>query len=164
MVNRKGTSINLVAILFILGPFIILDSIEIFGRHTAPEELGHFACSILPFTKISVPLVSHQLADFAQNQCATQLHEPALSILFFMLKIALAMTAGVIMGIWIYIIPVWLLPKSLAKTRAATFDRIINAIEKNGGVGGGYKTQFTHFNRPSFILLYYTIKSTDYKF
>ena len=139
IVNKKAQPINPVVILVILGPFLTLDSIEIFGRHSAPEALGHFACSMLPFTRISTPLVSHRLVDFAQQQCTAQPHEPALSILFLMLKMTMAILTGVIMGIWIYIIPVWLLPRRLRTMRTETFDRITNAIGQTGGIAGNIK-------------------------
>jgi len=86
-------------------PFL-LDVIEISMRGNNSDVLGHIACSILPFAKFSVLFMAPQLGDFVIKQCIlSQFGEPTISIIFFMLKIIIALAMPIL----------WLLLISLSK-------------------------------------------------
>lgn len=82
---------------------LLLDLFNTVGRATAPQTLSNFACSILPITTISSPLVASNLIDYAKSQCMVEAHEPAISIIFFMFKIVLfyAAVLSLIMAVFL---------------------------------------------------------------
>ncbi|MGC1687420.1 MAG: hypothetical protein WA734_17470 [Candidatus Acidiferrales bacterium] len=136
---RARKPVDLTAMLWLIGPFLVMDWLELFGRYYVPDELGRFSCFVMPFAKLSVPLVSHRLVDFAQGQCAGQPHEPMPSIVFYMLKIAIVLVAGVAMAFWMYLIPAWLLPSRLKRIRSEALAKRNANIAAIGGILGDIK-------------------------
>jgi hypothetical protein len=125
---------NSAAILVVLGPYLFLDWLELFGRMYAPEPIGHFACFALPVAKLSILFLPHQLTDYAQGQCGARLYEPALSIAFYMLKIALAVIVILMSLLWLLVIPVQIMPARLRKARARIIDKVRTNMDQQGGI------------------------------
>lgn len=140
--NRQDYTIHrrtFASVLVVLSPFFVLDWFEFLGRFYRPDSVGRVACFAFPLAKVSVLFVSRHLVEYAGSQCTVQPRDPALSIIFYMLKIAIAVGAAVIMTTWIYVVPVWVLPPRLKKARVAAFQRISTHIERDGGVIGQVK-------------------------
>jgi hypothetical protein len=132
---------GLATVITVLAPLFIFDWIELFGRFCAPKAIGSFACLALPFTKLSLLVFPHHLADYAQSQCiaTAQLSEPALSISFYMLKTAVTLTATAILSSWVLILPDQILPANVRAAKAAIIDKVISNIDKQGGRFGAFK-------------------------
>ncbi len=72
---------------------ILLDISDVWGRTHAVGALGGFACSVLPFAKVAALLFSHRSVEFVDARCLGQIGEPAISIIFFMFKLSIAIVA-----------------------------------------------------------------------
>jgi hypothetical protein len=70
---------------------VVLDVIALFGLQSPAPAVARFACAIRPFGVISAPLFADELLRFSAKQCAEIAHEPAISIVFLSVKLALGM-------------------------------------------------------------------------
>jgi len=141
-IRKKNKPIDLMVIVWALSPFLILDWLELAGRFYSPETSKRFACSVLPFLKIAVIFIPLHLSQFATAQCVGHPEEPTVSIVFFMLKVTLTLVAIAILSLWILVLPIRILPARLRKARTGAIEKIINNIEKQGGVIPAFKNLF----------------------
>ena len=116
-------------------PFFLIDGIEFACRMYLPQT-GRYACSMLPFLKISALIIPHQLVSFANNQCVTIPIEPTLSIIFFMFKTSLVLVIGLILPTWTFVLPTFLMSPQLRKRRSECLKRIDDNITQNHGIIG----------------------------
>ena len=62
----------------------------------SPTNLVRFACAIRPFGAIASPLFSDELLRYAATGCSGEASEPAISIIFLLVKFSLGIVAAVI--------------------------------------------------------------------
>jgi hypothetical protein len=120
-----------------LSPFLLFDAIVSFGRNAYPEAISHFACSILPYLKPASPFVPHPLTDYARTQClvypVSLPDAAAISIVFFLFKIALIQFLLTTLILWILILPLPM-PSSLKKMRIGLTQERVDEISTDGFV------------------------------
>lgn len=109
---------------------IAVDALSLWGSAFAPQRLGEFACSILPFAKLTAIFLSSALSSYATTQCSQIPQEPAISIIFFMTKLLITCVAAVAVWLGIFILP--------GGFRRAE-DEFNEKIEREGGLWKGVR-------------------------
>jgi hypothetical protein len=90
-VRLRRSAFPLLPALYLL--FITIDIVGSFGLSNAPEAVGRLACDIAPLTTISTFLIPSHWLDVVAYQCLGSASEPAVSVIFLMTKISLAIAA-----------------------------------------------------------------------
>jgi hypothetical protein len=76
--------------------YLLLDADYFWDGHYAPERLGRFACSMVPFAKLGASVLSHMLFHSATAQCSDLPSGPAISAILLALKMSVALTAPIL--------------------------------------------------------------------
>jgi F0F1-type ATP synthase assembly protein I len=104
----------------------LLDLFDMWGRFFAPELLSGTACSLLPATTLIWSITYHQSFSSAYALCARgPIGEPAVSIIFLMLKMSIAVVA---------IVPPWILPLFSLKQVRLVKERLFTIFDKPNGL------------------------------
>lgn len=76
--------------------YFLLDVDYFWDGHYAPERLGRFACSVVPFAKLGASVLSHMLFHSATAQCSDSPSGPAISVILRSVKMSVALTAPIL--------------------------------------------------------------------
>jgi hypothetical protein len=116
---------------------VALDVIEIFGRIYFPDKLLQITCRGLPIASLARLFVPSRLVEFAAAQCEQPIvGEPAVSIIFFVFKIALmfVVCGYAIVNAAVHFHDIQELPE-IASKKETTLERLKGAIVLCFGLG-----------------------------
>lgn len=98
--------------------FVALDIFDVSGRSAAPATLISFACNAFPYTKLVSFMFPDGMLDFIQSNCRIGVAEPTVSMIFFMLKMSIA-----VMFIVPLVVFICCYPQHFLSVRETYFDK-----------------------------------------
>jgi hypothetical protein len=149
--NQFQRVIPAAAVSPVLAVFFLSVSLDYLNLVGGPQAVAKLACTLRPLAVVSAPVFSTHLLQFAAESCLLQPHEPAISIIFFMAKLAMGIL--VIPVLWGYVV---LRPQRFWELRDFYYQRYRKP--------GGYVQELKRFGESTFVILfvifYFVVEST----
>lgn len=142
-VSQKLISVQ--ATIFLLAVYFLsaaLDVIDLLGGTSDPPAIAGFACSIRSLALVTIPSISGRSAQSLADQCLGAAREPTFSMIFFSVKMTMAILAFVVLWGFVY----W---------RPDGFRELTDYYGKRFGEPGGYRNELRTFVKKSLGVIFF---------